>query len=154
MTRLPPRMPHHPLNPIQPLLQHLHAWPIAQPHKVMTRTIEQIPPLRRVQIEEDPRHDNHPLLEQRIEEGQPIRDVQRTALRQWRFEGGEIEPDVEGRVRRGLVLGAEPDLLQPLEHVVALDLEMPLQCDHLPLHLGRVQHADRCFLEGDVRPAV
>src|ERR1700722_244780 len=77
---MPPRLLDHPLNPIHAYFQNIHLWPVANPYEMVTWRIKQIPPLRWIQIEEDPRHDNHPLFEQRIKEAQPMREIHSAVL--------------------------------------------------------------------------
>ena len=84
---------NHPLNAIQPHLQRIHLWSITEAYKMMTRTIKQITSLARVQIEENPRHDNNALFETRLEEIQSIADRRRETL--------EIQPQVESTVWYG-----------------------------------------------------
>jgi len=135
---------NNPLNPVTPHLQRLHPRPIREPHKVMTRTIKQIPPLGRVQVEENARHDNHLLLETGLEEVEPVGDGRRQAL--------EVEPQVKGRV--GDLPDDEAHVAQPLDYVIALVAEVVLQGDHFLLDEGRLEHGDGGFLEGDVGSAV
>jgi hypothetical protein len=135
---------HNPLNGVHTLGQGIHPRPIAQPDKVMTRRIEQIPTLTRVQIEEDTRNNNDLLLETGLEEVQPVGN----ALGQIR----QVEPDVEGRVGHEGEL--ESDLLQATDDEVALGTEVHLQRTHLVAHARRLEHADGGFLEGYVAAAV
>lgn len=83
---------------------------------MVTRTIEQITTLGRIQIKEDARRDNHLLRQKRTEEVQPIGDIR--LRRQRRVKCGQVEPDIERRVRHAL--HAVANLVQSLEDVVAL----------------------------------
>ena len=44
---------HHPLDPVQPHLQHLHLWTVAKAHEVVAGRVEEVAALGRVQVEED-----------------------------------------------------------------------------------------------------
>ena len=94
------------------------------------------------------------LLEQGIEETQPIADPDRAVLRRWRVECCQIQPDVERRVWNVLITDPEPNILQPSKDIITLHLEMRLQRLHLRVHLLRLQHLDRRLLKRDVRPSV
>lgn len=139
-----PKLPHHPLNPITPHLERLHPRPVREPHKVMTRTIKQIPAPGRVEVKEDAGHDNHLFVQTRLEEVEAVRDRPRQAL--------EVEPQVERRVRHEL--DGEAHVAQALHDVVALGAEVVLEGDHFLLHERGVEHGDGGFLEGDVGAAV
>ena len=110
----------------------------------MTRTVEQIPALAGVQIEEYAGDDNNLLLQASLEEVEAIVDLLR--------QSAQVEPDVESRVGRVVELKAH--VFQAAEHVVALLAEVELQGFHLVAHLGRLQHGDGGFLEGHVGAAV
>lgn len=84
---------NHPLNPIQPHLQRLHLRAIREPHKMMTRTIKQISPLTRVQVEEDTRDNDDALFQTRLEEVQSVGDLV--------GETFKVEPEVESAVGDG-----------------------------------------------------
>ena len=60
----------------------------------MARAVEQITSLARVQVEEDPRNDDHALFETSLEE------VEAVGNSGW--EPCEVEPEVEGRVWNSL----------------------------------------------------
>ncbi len=92
---------HNPLDPIQAHLQRVHLRSVAEPHKVVTRTVEQIAPLARVEIEEDAGHDDDLLFQARLEEVEAVADGVGHAL--------EIQPQVEGRI--GHRLDGESHLL-------------------------------------------
>lgn len=85
LAKLAARPLHHPLDPVQPHLQHIQLGPIADPHKVVAGAVEEISPLGRVEVEEDARHDDGALLQQGVEEGQAVGDVDQAVLGQRRF---------------------------------------------------------------------
>lgn len=112
----------------------------------MARAIEQVAPLRRIEIEEDARHDDDLLLQARLEEFQPVADL--------RWQAARVQPDVEGAVRDMIVLEDEANLLQAAEDEVAFREEVFLEGFHLAQDLGGFEHGDGGFLEGDVSAAV
>ena len=108
------------------------------------RRIEQIPPLGRIQIEENARYDNGFLFQTGLEEIQPVAD----AL--WQVT--QIEPDVEGRVRN--MSAEESDTLEPVDDIVSFALEMCLQGFHFFQDFVRLEHRDCGFLKGNVGASV
>jgi len=121
---------------------------------MVTRAVEQVPALGGVQVEEDARHDDGFLLEQGVEEGEAVADVELRVGRQRGLERAQVEPDVEGAVGDVLVALVEADVAQAAEDVVALGFEVRLERGHFVAHFGRVEHRDRGFLEGHVGAAV
>lgn len=154
LAELAARPLDHPLDAVQPHLQHVQLGPVADAHKVVAGAVEEISPLGRVEVEEDARHHDGALLQQGVEERQAVGDVDQAVLGQRRLQRRQVQPDVEGAVGRLLVARRESDLAQPLQHVVALHLEVALQRLHLRLDLGGVQHRHRRLLERDVGAAV
>jgi len=65
------------LNTIETHLENIHSWTVAQPDVLVARRVKQIPAFRRIQIEEDTRHNNDLLLETSIEEVQTVVDALR-----------------------------------------------------------------------------
>ena len=116
---LPLRAVQHAVHRIESLVQIRHRRAEREPHEVVAGRVEEVAPVGRVHVEEDTGDDDRLLLEQLLEE--------REAVVQGRREPLEVEPDVEGRGGRDLDL--EPDLGEPLEDVVALHLEMLLECN-------------------------
>ena len=58
MIRLENELPlQDSLESIQALLEGLHCRPVGQPDEVVTGTVEEVPSLRRIQIEEDAGND-------------------------------------------------------------------------------------------------
>lgn len=110
----------------------------------MTRAVKQIPPPRRVQVKEDPRNNNHLLLETRLEKVQPVRDRAGQPL--------EVQPDVERGIRH--VADSESHPAEALDDIVTLLLEVLLKSLHLLLDERRLEHGDGGLLEGDVGAAV
>ena len=108
----------------------------------MARAIEEVPPLRGVQVEEDARHDDDLLLEALLEEVQAVADAVRQAA--------EVEPDVEGAVGDVAVVEDEADGAQAAEDEVPLGAEVRLQGAHLAQDGAGFEHRDGGFLEGDV----
>lgn len=79
---------------------------------MMARTVEKITSLARVEIEENPGHDNNLLFETGLEKVQSVRDGV--------WEAFEIEPQVEGRVRYSLDLKAH--VSKTLDNVITFFL--------------------------------
>lgn len=116
----------------------------------MARTVEQVTSLRRVQVEEDSRHDNDLLAKKSVKEVQTVGYVGFFGER--RVKRGQVEPYVEGCLRD--ILDAEADLAKTLEDEIAFLTEVGLQGLHLLMHEGGLEHGDGGFLEGDVGATV
>jgi hypothetical protein len=112
----------------------------------MAGAVEQVPPLTRVQIEEDAGNDNDLLAQARLEEVQAVIDRIR--------QPAQIQPQVERGVGDEALLDLEANLAQAADDEVALYLKVRLQRLHLVQHLGRVEHGDGGLLEGDVGAAI
>jgi hypothetical protein len=86
---------------------------------MVTRTVEQISPVCRVDIEEDARDHDRLFFQQLLEEGETV------AERIGKLR--EVEPDVERRLR--LHFDFEPDFLEPFEDVVTFCFKVLLEGD-------------------------
>ena len=64
----------------------------------------------------------------------------------------EVQPHIESRLRRDRNLQPKP--FEALQHVVALMLEMPLECNLLLVRVHRIKERDSRKLQGMVRAAV
>lgn len=121
----------------QTLIEVLERRPERQPNEVVARRVEEVPAVGGVDVEEDARDDDRLLLEELLEERQTV--VER------RGEVLEVEPDVERRDgRHGDV---QADLVEPLQDVVALGLEVPLERDLLCHDALGLEQRDRGELE-------
>lgn len=109
----------HLLDTVKAHLQLLHSRAVADADKVVARAVEQIATLRRVEVEEDARHHDCLLLQQGVEEGQAVADVDGRVLGQRRLQRRQVQPDVEGGFGSVLVALAEADFVEALEDVVA-----------------------------------
>lgn len=127
-------------NGIQTLIELVQRRPEGQPHEMVARGVEQVPAMRRVDIEEDTWDDNCLLLEHFFEESKTVVEGLRERL--------EIEPDVEGRCRRDLNL--ETHRFQTREDVVTLVLEVPLKSNLLLLNVIEVKQRDG----SDLKPVI
>ena len=76
------------LDSIKTHLQRIHLRTVADTHEMMAWTVEEIATLSWIEVEEDAWDDNGLLLEQSVEEGEPVADVDWRVLWQWRFECG------------------------------------------------------------------
>lgn len=65
----------HSLKSIKTHFEYIHPWAIADTDKVMARAVEEVATLRRVEIEEDARYNDHLLIEARMEEIQAVVDL-------------------------------------------------------------------------------
>ncbi len=99
--------------------------------------MEEVTTVRGVDVEEDAGNDDRLLLQELLEERETV--VQRSG------EALEVEPNVERRDGRDVDLEAE--LLEPLEHVVALVLEVLLERDCLQVDAMWVKEGDGGKLE-------
>lgn len=134
----------HPLYRIQSPIQVLQRRPKAQPHIRMARRVEQIPPVRRVDIEEDTRNNNRLLLQQLLKEREPV------VYWGWKFL--EVEPDVEG------CGGGDVDFkmhgFEAGEDVVAFHFEVFLESNFLLADVLGIEEGEGSKLERVVSAAI
>lgn len=116
----------------------------------MARAVEQVSPLGRVQIKEDPGNNNGLLPKKRIEEVKTIRDI--GGLRERWMDRSQVKPDVESRL--GDILDAEADRVQARQDVVALRAKVDLEGFHLLVHERRFKHRNSRFLKWNVGTTV
>lgn len=154
LSLLTPGSFDHSFDTVHAHFQHLHLGAVADPHIMVTRAVKELSSLGRVEVEEDAGHDDRLLLQEGVEEGEAVGDVDGAVLGQRRIQRGEIEPDVERAVGNGLIAHAEADLVQSLEDVVTLHLEVALKSLHFVLDLLRFEHGDSGLLEGYVGATV
>ena len=128
------------LNAIATQLQSIHFGTVGEAHKVVARRVEQVTTAGRIQIKEDTRHNNDPLLQTGLEEVETVRDRAGQPL--------EVQPQVKGRV--GHVLDDKAHGAQALDNVVTLVAEVVLQSLHLGLDQSGIQHGNGSLLEGGV----
>jgi len=131
------RLPKNAFHRIETLVQVLQGGTKREAHEMVARRVEEVTTVRGVDVEEDARDDDRLFLEELLEEGQAV--VER------RGEFLEVEPDVERRV--GGDGDGEADVLETLEHVVALGLEVLLESDLLLRDMLRVKEGDGRELE-------
>lgn len=119
------------------LVQVLQWGAERQTHEVVARGVEEVAAVRGVDVEEDAGDDDRLLLQELLEEREAV--VQRSG------KALEVEPDVERR--NGWDVDLEPELLEALQHVVALVLEVLLKRDLLQENALRVEERDGGELE-------
>ena len=99
--------------------------------------MEEVAAVRGVDVEEDAGDDDRLLLEELLEEGEAVVERRGQLL--------EVEPDVERRDGRDG--DVQPELVEPLEDVVALRFEVLLERDLLFVHALGLEEGDRGELE-------
>lgn len=102
----------HPLNTVETHLEDLPPRTVRETHEMMARAVEQITSARRVEIEENARHDDNLFFETGLEEVEAVSNGTREAL--------EVEPQVEGRV--GNIFDDEAHLAETTDDEVTLVL--------------------------------
>ena len=115
-----------------------------EPHEVVARRVEQVAPMRRVDVKEYTGDHDRLLFQQLFKERQPVVDRVGQTL--------QVEPHVERRARGHAHL--EAHLPQPTEHVVTLVVEVLLERELLLVHACGVQKRDCRELQRVVRSTV
>ena len=112
----------------------------------MARTIEEVASFRRVEVEENSRNYDDFFLQAGLKEVKPVTDLVRQPTK--------VQPDVESTVWDMLLLECEANLLETSDDEVAFRQEVLLECLHFSQNLGRFEHRDSSFLEGNIRATV
>ena len=131
------RLLEHAPDRVEALVQILKGRPEREPHEVVARRVEEVAAVRGVDVEEDAGDDDRLLLEELLEEGEAVVERRGQLL--------EVEPDVERRDGRDG--DVQPELVEPLEDVVAFSFEVLLERDLLFVYALRLEQRDCRELE-------
>lgn len=129
---------------IHTLVKIFHRRSKGQSNKVMARRVEQVPPVRRVDIEENAGNHNCLLLEQLLKECEAVVE------RGWQFL--KVEPDV--KCAGGGNIDVQAKVVKTLEDMVALHLEVLLQRHFSLLDVVRLNKFDSSQLHRVVSASV